>query len=175
VRSFQIGALGGQMVCKDIAVSGWGNQAGIAYQQAHAVLTCLGMLDGESPDVTSISVESKEDAFDLELRNASGSLIKSRQIKTRQLDRTWAPSDVYPLLRRWATLMRPPSATFELVLGGRVGPTGERLIGAVHAAGEGEGISYSLPTSPTVNCPCPRLRLRLGSVSQWIRHRPTVC
>jgi hypothetical protein len=124
-------------ICKDIGVSGWGNQAGIAYQQAHAVLTCLGMLDEEHPDVTSIGVESKEDVFDLELRDASGSLIKSRQIKTRQLDRTWAPSDVYPLLRRWATLVRPPSATFELVLGGRVGPTGERLIDAVHAAGEG--------------------------------------
>jgi hypothetical protein len=119
-------------------MSGWGNQAGIAYQQAHAVLTCLGMLDGENPDVASISVESAEDVFDLELLNASGSLVKSRQIKTRQLDRTWAPSDVYPLLRRWAALVRPSSATFELVLGGRVGPTGERLIGAVHAAGEGD-------------------------------------
>jgi hypothetical protein len=126
------------VVCKDIGVSGWGNQAGIAYQQAHAVLTCLGMLDEEDPGVTSIGVESKEDVFDLELRNASGTLIKSRQIKTRQLDRTWAPSDVYPLIRRWATLVRPPSATFELVLGGRVGPTGERLIRAVHAASEGD-------------------------------------
>jgi len=78
-RSFQIGAFAGQMVLQRYRSVRVGQSGRIACQQAHAVLTCLGMLDGENPDVTSIGVESKEDVFDLELRNASGSLIKSRQ------------------------------------------------------------------------------------------------
>ncbi len=124
--------------CKNKSVSGWGNQSGIAYQQAHAVLACLEMLDIENAEIASIGVESGQDVFDLELCNSEGGLVASRQIKNRALDRTWAPSDIYPLIRRWAVSDHPEGARFELRLGGRLGPTGETLVQAVRAASRGD-------------------------------------
>jgi hypothetical protein len=119
-------------------VSGWGNQSGIAYQQAHAVLACLQMLDGENAEIALIGVESGQDIFDLELCNSDGNLVASRQIKNRALDRTWTPSDIYPLIRRWATSDHPEGARFELRLGGRLGPTGETLTQAIWTASRGD-------------------------------------
>jgi energy-coupling factor transporter ATP-binding protein EcfA2 len=119
-------------------VSGWGNLSGIAYQQAHAVLACLEILTAEDGRVVSVKVESAQDVFDLELCDPAGDIIASRQIKNRALDRTWAPSDVFPLIRRWATSEHPVGARFELRLGGRAGPSAETLIDAIRAAERGE-------------------------------------
>jgi hypothetical protein len=111
--------------CDNAGVSGWGNLSGIAYQQAHAVLACLEMLDAEDGRVVSVKVESAQDVFDLELCDSAGGIVASRQIKNRVLDRTWTPSDVFPLIRRWATSEHPAGARFELRLGGRAGPSTE--------------------------------------------------
>jgi energy-coupling factor transporter ATP-binding protein EcfA2 len=119
-------------------VSGWGNIAGIAYQQAHAVLACLEMLETEDGQVVSVTVESGQDVFDLELCDSSGDIVASRQIKNRNLDRTWTPSDIYPLVRRWATSAHPAAARFELRLGGRAGPSAEKLIEAIRASQTGD-------------------------------------
>jgi hypothetical protein len=119
-------------------MSGWGNISGIAYQQAHAVLACLEMLDAKDRQVVSISVESAQDVFDLDLCDSAGIVVASRQIKTRGLDRTWTPSDVFPLIRRWATSTHPAEARFELRLGGRAGPSVELLIDAIRTAQRGD-------------------------------------
>lgn len=119
-------------------MSGWGNIAGIAYQQAHAVLACLEMLETEDGQVVSVTVESGQDVFDLELCDSSGDIVASRQIKNRNLDRTWTPSDIYPLVRRWATSAHPAAARFELRLGGRAGPSAEKLIEAIRAFQTGD-------------------------------------
>jgi hypothetical protein len=119
-------------------VSGWGNISGIAYQQAHAVLACLEMLDAEDGRVVSVLVESGQDVFDLELCDAAGDIVASRQIKSRALDRTWTPSDIYPLIGRWEASDHPAGAHFELRLGGRAGPSAETLIDAIRAAGSGD-------------------------------------
>jgi hypothetical protein len=124
--------------CKNTGVSGWGNQSGIAYQQAHAVLACFEMLDGGNEEIALIGVESGQDVFDLELCDSDGNLVASRQIKNRALDRTWTPSDIYPLIRRWATSDHPERARFELRLGGRLGPAGETLTQAIRAASRGD-------------------------------------
>ncbi len=124
--------------CDNARVSGWGNLSGIAYQQAHAVLACLEMLDAEDGRVVSVSVESAQDVFDLELCDSAGDIIASRQIKNRALDRTWTPSDIYPLIRRWAMSEHPAGARFELRLGGRAGPSAETLIDAIRAAERGD-------------------------------------
>jgi hypothetical protein len=124
--------------CDNARVSGWGNLSGIAYQQAHAVLACLEMLDAEDGRVVSVSVESAQDVFDLELCDSAGDIIASRQIKNRARDRTWTPSDIYPLIRRWAMSEHPAGARFELRLGGRAGPSAETLIDAIRAAERGD-------------------------------------
>ena len=126
------------VACDNAEVSGWGNIAGIAYQQAHAVLACLEMLESEDGRVVSVKVESGQDVFDLELCDSSGDIVASRQIKNRSLDRTWTPSDVYPLVRRWATSAHPAAARFELRLGGRAGPAVEKLIEAIRASERGD-------------------------------------
>ena len=123
-------------------MSGWGNLSGVAYQQAHAVLTCLTLLEHES--AVSVQVESAEDAYDLELRRSNGEVLLAKQIKNRQLNETWAQGDIYPLLRRWAGLERSADTRFELVLGGRLGPTGTKLMKAVQSASDGD-------TSPLEN------------------------
>lgn len=102
------------------------------------MLACLEMLDGESPDIARVGVESSQDVFDLELCDAEGTLVVSRQIKNRALDRTWTPSDIYPLIRRWAISDHPEGARFELRLGGRLGPSGETLTYAIRAASRGD-------------------------------------
>lgn len=119
-------------------MSGWGNIAGIAYQQAHAVLACLEMLETGDGQVVSVTVESGQDVFDLELCDSSGDIVASRQIKNRNLDRTWTPSDIYPLVRRWTTSAHPAAARFELRLGGRAGPAVEKLIEAIRAFQRGD-------------------------------------
>src|SRR6185437_16082061 len=88
-RWTRVPALLGRFVgcaCDNARVSGWGNLSGIAYQQAHAVLACLEMLDAEDGRVVSVKVESAQDVFDLELCDSAGDSIASRQIKNRDLD-----------------------------------------------------------------------------------------
>ncbi len=116
-------------------VSGWANVSGVAYQQAQAVLTCLSML--EDPLVAEAQVESRQDAFDLELRSASGEILVAKQIKNRQLTATWAPSDIYPILRGWVAADCGPGTHFDLVLGGRLGDTGAALRNAITEAAHG--------------------------------------
>lgn len=102
------------------------------------MLACLGMLDALDGRVVSVQVESRQDVFDLELCDSSGDIVASRQIKNRALDRTWTPSDIYPLIGRWATSDHPAGARFELRLGGRAGPSAETLIDAIQAAERGD-------------------------------------
>lgn len=102
------------------------------------MVACLEMLDAEGDRVAWVKVESGQDVFDLELCDLSGDIIASRQIKNRALDRTWTPSDIYPLIRRWATSEHPAGARFELRLGGRAGPSAETLIDAIRAAERGD-------------------------------------
>ena len=124
--------------CQNDRVSGWGNQSGIAYQQAHAVLICLGLLDGSFPAAAAVGVESKVDAFDLELLDGRGATLKALQIKNRQLDETWAPNDIYPLIKEWSSLPTHPPQGLELRLGGRLGPKGAELQLALRKAADGD-------------------------------------
>lgn len=126
------------MVCDTASVSGWANQAGILYQQARAVLACLSMLDGERPDVFAVHVESRHDLFDLELIDSDSKVSAALQIKNRQLDDVWTPSDIYPLLKEWARIREQPPGGLELLLGGRLGPTGVRLQTALRSAADGD-------------------------------------
>lgn len=119
-------------------MSGWGNQSGIAYQQAHAVLICLGLLDGSFQAAAAVGVESKIDAFDLELLDGRGEMLKALQIKNRQLEETWAPNDIYPLIKEWSSLAAHPPQGLELRLGGRLGPKGAELQLALRHAADGD-------------------------------------
>lgn len=126
------------MVCDTASVSGWANQAGILYQQARAVLTCLSMLDGERPDVFAVHVESRHDLFDLELLDSDAKVIAALQIKNRQLNDVWTPSNIYPLLKEWARIREQPPGGLELLLGGRLGPTGVKLQAALRSAADSD-------------------------------------
>lgn len=119
-------------------MSGWGNQAGILYQQARAVLACLSMLDGDRPDLFAIHVESRHDLFDLELLDADFKVLEAIQIKNRQLEDPWSPSDIYPLLTKWAEMTERPPGGLQLILGGRVAPAGAELQRALRSASEGD-------------------------------------
>jgi hypothetical protein len=126
------------VVCDTASMSGWANQAGILYQQARAVLMCLSMLDGERPDVFAVHVESRHDLFDLELIDSGSKVIAALQIKNRQLDDVWTPSAIYPLLKEWARSGEQPPGGLELLLGGRLGPTGVKLQAALRSAADGD-------------------------------------
>ncbi|MFE7721528.1 hypothetical protein ACFU44_21070 [Nocardia rhizosphaerihabitans] len=93
------------------------------------------MLD--DPLVAEVQVESGQDAFDLELRSASGGILLAKQIKNRQLKDTWAPSDIYPILRGWAASDRQSDTHFDLILGGRLGDAGSSLRSAIMEAADG--------------------------------------
>jgi hypothetical protein len=96
------------------------------------------MLDGERPDIFAVQVESRHDLFDLELLDSNAKALAAVQIKSRQLDDVWTPSDIYPLLKKWsATVERPPGG-LELLLGGRMGPAGAKLQGALRSAAAGD-------------------------------------
>ncbi len=124
-------------------MSGWGNQSGTAYQQAHAVLICMGLLDGSFPGACAVGVESAVDAFDLELLDERGGTLKALQIKNRQLDETWAPNDLYPLIKEWSRLPGHPPQGLELRLGGRLGPRGTELQRALEEAAAGDPTQLS--------------------------------
>jgi len=117
-------------------MSGWANQAGVSYQQAHAVLTCLDLLDSGPFSVAAVHVESSQDVFDLELLDRNRSVIGARQIKNRQLSETWTPADLWPILQNWAASTHEPSAQFEILLGGRLGPSGAALRNAIQTASD---------------------------------------
>lgn len=137
--------------CQNERVSGWGNQSGIAYQQAHAVLACLGLVDGSFPGAAALGVESKVDAFDLELLSESGGTLKAVQIKNRQLDDTWAPNDIYRLIKEWAGLPTHPPQGLELRLGGRLGPKGTELQRALREATDGDASSLESLAANTLS------------------------
>lgn len=96
------------------------------------------MLDGERPDVVAVHVESRHDLFDLELIDSASKVLAALQIKNRQLDNVWTPSDIYPLLKEWARIGEPPPGGLELLLGGRLGPTGVKLQAALRSAADGD-------------------------------------
>jgi hypothetical protein len=85
-----------------------------------------------------VGVESKVDAFDLELLDGRGATLKALQIKNRQLDETWAPNDIYPLIKEWSSLPTQPPQGLELRLGGRLGPKGVELQLALRKAADGD-------------------------------------
>lgn len=126
------------MVCDTASVSGWANQAGILYQQARAVLACLSMLDGERPDLFAVHVESRQDLFDLELLDSESKALAALQIKNRQLNDVWTPSDIFPLLKEWAKIGEKPPGGLDLLLGGRLGPAGVKLQAALRSAAGGD-------------------------------------
>lgn len=101
-------------------------------------MACLEMLGGADSPVVSVNVESRQDVFDLELHDAHGDTVASRQIKNRALERAWNPSDILPLIRRWATSTHLPDTRFELRLGGRAGPAAQQLVDAIRSAAEGD-------------------------------------
>ncbi|NNH69113.1 hypothetical protein HLB23_04365 [Nocardia uniformis] len=115
-------------------MSGWANQAGVAYQQARAILTCLEAVDGQYGPVAAICVESETDAFDLELLDETKSLIAAQQIKTRQLSDSWGPAEIIAILNSFDTVHAAGDALFGITLGGRLGPRGEGLRDALERA-----------------------------------------
>jgi hypothetical protein len=96
------------------------------------------MLDGERPDVFAVHVESRHDLFDLELLDSDAKVIAALQIKNRQLNDVWTPSDIYPLLKEWARIREQPPGGLELLLGGRLGPTGVKLQAALRSAADSD-------------------------------------
>lgn len=96
------------------------------------------MVDGERPDVVAVHVESRHDLFDLELLDSDSNALEALQIKNRQLDDVWTPSDLYPLLKEWANSTARPPGGLQLLLGGRLGPTGVRLQAALRSAADGD-------------------------------------
>lgn len=96
------------------------------------------MLDGERSDVIAVHVESQYDLFDLELIDPDSKVLEALQIKNRQLDDVWLPSDIYPLLTEWARVTARPPGGLKLLLGGRLGPTGIRLQAALRSAADGD-------------------------------------
>ncbi|WP_155976731.1 hypothetical protein [Nocardia sp. 348MFTsu5.1] len=85
------------------------------------------VVDGKYGPVAAVCVESATDAFDLELVDDSKQVLAAQQIKTRQLSDTWPPSEIVAMLNAFGTSDCGSQTHFEIVLGGRLGPSGEAL------------------------------------------------
>ncbi len=108
---------------------------GIAYQQAHAVLAALDVLD--DTNLAAIRVEGVHDVVDIELFTLVMSVHHAKQVKTRIEPYTWGEAELLAVLRRWASLPGADHATFELLTNGRLGPSGEKVQAALEAAALG--------------------------------------
>ena len=108
---------------------------GIGYQQAHAVLEALQILD--STESEALRVEGVDDVLDIEIHGPNGRIIAGKQIKTRTSGRSWSQKELVDILSRWAALGLPKESSFEFVTDGELGPGAERLNSALGAAREG--------------------------------------
>src|SRR6266545_969199 len=104
---------------------------GIAYQQAHAVLAALDVLD--DTNLAAIRVEGVHDVVDIELFTLVMSVHHAKQVKTRIEPYTWGEAELLAVLRRWASLPGADHATFELLTNGRLGPSGEKVQAALRS------------------------------------------
>lgn len=116
-------------------VGGVDTVRGIAYQQAHAVLTALDVLD--DLDLGALRVEGADDVVDIELFTTAGTVRHAKQVKVRAEEYTWGEAELVTVLRRWAKLPDAAHASFEFLTDGRLGPTGEKVRAALEDAEQG--------------------------------------
>ena len=116
-------------------VGGVDTYRGIAYQHAQAVLSALDLV--ESDRFAALRVEGADDVIDIELLDAAGRVAVGKQAKVRADEYTWARADLVGLLRRWAAVDAPDSASFQFVTDGRLGPSGEEVRDALSEAAAG--------------------------------------
>lgn len=108
---------------------------GIAFQNAHAVLAALDVLDDDA--LGSVRVEGTEDILDIEVFGTDGALRTGKQVKTREPDYSWSKGDLSKVFTRWAGVPEAASASFEFVTNGRLGPSGQQFADALVAAASG--------------------------------------
>lgn len=131
-----------------VAVSGVDTVRGIAFQQAHAILAALDILD--DADLGSVRVEGVDDVVDIEVFGSDGNLRTGKQVKTRSSQYTWGKAELIEVLSRWAELPGAAAASFEFITNGRLGPTGQEVADALEEAGAGrtEDLAALLPDDP---------------------------
>lgn len=96
---------------------------GIAYQQAHAILLAIEVVE-QYPE-RQIRVEGMDDVVDIEVLDADGCLVGAHQMKSRS-GAPWTPKPIADVIRRWADLNQP-DATFTFVTNGELGPGAQTL------------------------------------------------
>jgi hypothetical protein len=110
---------------------------GFAYQHAQAVILALKL--AVDPALRSVRVEAENDVIDAEVWSETGELVAGRQFKRRRSDDTWAQQDLIKELLRWSALATDhPTAEYEFVAEGRLGPTGRLVRDALTQAGRGD-------------------------------------
>jgi hypothetical protein len=117
------------------SVSGVDTVRGTWFQQAHALLAALDVLD--DADLGSLRVEGTEDVVDIEIFGTDGKLRTGKQVKTRSTEYTWGKAALLKVFRRWAELPGVSAASFEFITDGRLGPTGQEVSDALDEAGAG--------------------------------------
>ncbi|GAB4662625.1 hypothetical protein MOKP64_49570 [Mycobacterium avium subsp. hominissuis] len=111
--------------------------AGFAYQHAQAVQLALTI--ATDPSLHAIRVEAENDVIDVEIRSQKGQLVKGSQFKLRNQGDTWGQQELIDELVRWSGLADDnPTATYEFVTDGRLGPTGLKVRDALEKASSGD-------------------------------------
>lgn len=111
--------------------------AGFAYQHAQAVQMALTI--AADPSLHAIRVEAENDIIDVEIRSQTGSLVKGSQLKLRNQSDTWGQQELIDELVRWSGMAaKNPTATYEFVTDGRLGPTGVKVRDALEKAASGD-------------------------------------
>ncbi|MEE6169863.1 MULTISPECIES: ATP-binding protein [unclassified Mycolicibacterium] len=111
--------------------------AGFAYQHAQAVQMALTI--APDPNLHAIRVEAENDIIDVEIRAQNGSLVKGSQLKLRNQSDTWGQQELIDELVRWSGMAaKNPTATYEFVTDGRLGPTGVKVRDALEKAASGD-------------------------------------
>lgn len=145
---------------------------GINFQHCHAMLVALEVV--ASPDPLFMRVEGTDDVVDIEMFGPGGSpdgreggdglvLLRAIQVKSRVSGRRWSAGEVSDVLARWEALDPPPSASFEFITDGHLGPGAEDLRVALenHASElvvtQGPG-SQLVGDSPAPTAPAVRIR-----------------
>lgn len=109
---------------------------GIAYQQAQAVLLAVDLFEDARSE--AIRVEGVDDVVDIEFLNVRRQTVSAWQVKTRLAAYTWSQADLRAVIERWLKLEAAREAPFEFLTNGRLGPSAEDLVTAIH---EGQGDS----------------------------------
>jgi hypothetical protein len=118
-------------------MGGPGAAGGFAYQHSQAVILALRLATDQA--FASVRVEAENDVIDAEVWSDSGALVEGRQFKRRRSDDTWAQQDLIKELLRWSDLAKDhPSAEYEFVAEGRLGPTGRLVRDALTQARAGD-------------------------------------